>query len=98
MRLAQGKAKILRNRKGNANVVVQNQPIKTEKKGASVGPAKSWSKVIVPAIKKESNKRKEACVIDSDYDVKRDDLDIMPLLIKGRLEERRVLVMFLRHL
>ncbi|XP_050889927.1 uncharacterized protein LOC127095256 [Lathyrus oleraceus] len=58
-----------------------SKPPKALKKSTSVGPAKGWRKVVTPATKKISLKRKEVpySYIDSEYDVENNVQDITPL-------------------
>ena len=46
--------------------------------------------MIVPFIKKKTNKRKEASISDSDYDVERDALDIMPPAKKRTMGRNKI--------
>lgn len=79
-RLAQGVAKRLKSRNGKGVESIRKPP-NIPKKSTSVGPAKRWSKVITPATKKRSLKRKEvpSNSSDSEYDVKQKVQDITPL-------------------
>jgi len=56
-------AKRLKNRKGKV-VMTESQPSNASKKNVGVGPAKEWSKVMTPATKKRSLKRKEIPLSD----------------------------------
>ncbi|XP_050916657.1 uncharacterized mitochondrial protein AtMg00810-like [Lathyrus oleraceus] len=57
-KLAPGIAKRLKNRKGKV-IVSTTKLSNASKKSVGVGPAKEWSKVVTPATKKRSMKRKE---------------------------------------
>lgn len=74
--------KRLNNRKGKV-VVSSSKPSKASKKSVSVGPVKGWSKVLTPATKKRSLKRKEVLLSEPDYDVEQNIQDIMPSTKKG---------------
>lgn len=81
-KLAHGIGKILKNRKGKI-VMFARKPSKASKKSVGVGPAKGWSKVVTPATKKRSLKRKEVPSSESEYDVEQNVQDIMPSTKKG---------------
>ncbi|KAI5410384.1 hypothetical protein KIW84_055766 [Lathyrus oleraceus] len=74
--------KRLNNRKGKV-VVSSSKPSKASKKSVGVGPVKGWSKVLTPATKKRSLKRKEVPLSEPDYDVEQNIQDIMPSTKKG---------------
>jgi len=44
--------------------MTESQPSNASKKNVGVGPAKEWSKVMTPATKKRSLKRKEIPLSD----------------------------------
>ncbi|XP_050896478.1 uncharacterized protein LOC127103258 [Lathyrus oleraceus] len=79
-RLAPGIVKRLKSRKGKVVESTSKSP-KAPKKSRSVGPSKGWSKVVTPATKKRSLKRKEvpSSSSDSDFDVEKNVQDIMPI-------------------
>jgi len=48
------------------------------KKSTIMSPARAWSKVSIPIIKKRTSKRKEVLDSDYDYEVEQDVMDIVP--------------------
>lgn len=81
-KLAPSIDKRLNNRKWKV-VVSSSKPSKASKKSVGVGPVKGWSKVLTPATKKRSLKRKEVPLSEPDYDVEQNVQDIMPSTKKG---------------
>jgi len=90
-RLTSGIAKRLKKRKGKA-ISNESQPSKATKKSVVLGPTKGWSKVNALTTKKKSLKRNEVPMSDSDYDVEKDVLDIVPSTKKRTAGGKKVLV------
>ncbi|XP_050915932.1 uncharacterized protein LOC127131031 [Lathyrus oleraceus] len=80
--VALGIAKRLKNRKRKV-VVSTSKPSKASKKSAGFRYVKEWSKVVTPATKKRSVKRKDVPLSDSEYDVEQNVQGIMPSPKKG---------------